>query len=151
MFENSNSLGIFMHSLKLDRLNYLIRHLKLDIVMGWESRCNWRFVGPRHQFLDILCPGLAKVGVAANNTNEYIHREQMGGTAIAALGRICDITTEIGHDPTGLARYTWIQLNEKTTKTRLICEYIPCQPGKNSKGRTVWDQASWYFQSKGDF
>jgi hypothetical protein len=86
MFENWNILGFFMHSWKLDRLNYLIRHLHLDMMMGCQSQCDWSFLSPGQQLLDRLCPELAKIGIALHNTNERISWEQMGGTAITGLG-----------------------------------------------------------------
>ncbi len=41
MFENWNSLGIFTHSWKIDRINYLIKKHQIDVVAGCESQCNW--------------------------------------------------------------------------------------------------------------
>ena len=105
MFENWNSLGIFTHSWKLDHLNYLIHHLHLDVVLGCETECDWRFVDKDKQFLDILCPEMAKTGVATHTVNEHINREQMGGMAVAAVGHLSDVVTEAGQDHTGLAHY----------------------------------------------
>ena len=151
MFENWNSLGIFTHSWKLDRLNYLIRHLQVDVVMGCESQCDWSYVDPHKQLMDVLCPEMEKKGTAAHNINERINREQMGGTAIAALGRLCDMVVEVGRDHSGLGRYSWIRLGNGKNHTRVVSGYVPCRPGRNSKGRTVWDQAVRYFQAIGDF
>ena len=60
MFENWNSLGIFTHSWKIDRINYLIKRHQIDIVAGCESQCNWTKV-PRHKKLtNIISPGYTK-------------------------------------------------------------------------------------------
>jgi hypothetical protein len=151
MFENWNSLGLFTHSWKIDRLNYLIRDLQVDLIAGCETQCDWRFVPPHRQFTQLLCPGTSTVAVAANNINESINREQMGGTALAAIGRLSDIVTDKGCDDTGLARWTWLKIGNGRSITRVICVYLPCKPGKTSKGHTVWEQQSRYFQARGDF
>ena len=102
MFENWNSLGIFTHSWKLDRINYLIKRHQIDIVAGCESQCNWTKV-PRHrQLADLMSPGHMKRGITAHNTHENFHRDQVGGTAILGIGRICYLISDKGSDPTGL-------------------------------------------------
>ena len=85
MFENWNSLGVFTHKGKIDRLNYLIRRLHIDVVAGCECQCNWSMMDQAHQFTSLLVPGIAKKGIAANNTHEKIQRDQKGGTAIAGI------------------------------------------------------------------
>ena len=150
MFENWNSLGVFTHSWKMDRLNYLIRRLRIDIVAGCECQCDWTMVDHDHQFTSLLVPGTAKKGVTANNTHERIHRDQKGGTAIAGIGRICDVISEVGYDSTGLGRWTWIKLGRAPHITRVVSAYLPCKPGRKSRGRTVWEQHSRYFEARGD-
>ena len=129
IFENWNSLGVGTQSWKLDRLNYLIKHLQIDVLAGCESQCNWSKVDPNHQFLALLAPGLAKKGVASHNKTENISRDQAGGTAIAGLGRICDVINAVGMDETGLGRWSWIQLGQGDTTTRVITAYLPHKPG----------------------
>jgi len=106
MFENWNSLGIYTQSWKVDRLNYLVKHLNIDIVAGCECQTDWSFVNSDNQFHSLLSPGRAKKGIASHNTTERIQRDQMGGTAITGVGRICDVITEVGHDSTGLGRWS---------------------------------------------
>ena len=110
MFENWNSLGVLSQSWKVDRLNQLITNLQVDVVAGCETQCDWTVVPAHRQFSQLLCPGTTTVSVAANNTNESIAREQMGGTAVAAIGRLGDIVSDKGCDSTGLARWTWLKL-----------------------------------------
>ena len=43
-------------------------------------------------------------GLASHNVNERIQREQMGGTAVAAVSQLSDVVSEVGSDPTGLGR-----------------------------------------------
>ena len=148
--ENWNSLGIFTHSWKLDRLNYLLKHLKIAVVTGCETQCDWSIVKPGQHFLDSLLPGTTKKGVASHNITETIHRDQKGGTAIAGLGRLCDIITASGCDPTGLGQFSWITMGFNQTQSIIISAYLPCKPGKAS-GRTVWEQHLRFFQSIGDF
>jgi hypothetical protein len=117
MFENYNSLGIHTHSWKLDRLNHLTSSLQVDIISGCKTQCNWSFVSPAQHFLHLLAPGTTKSGIAACNINEQISRDQVGGTAVAAIGRLSDIVSDTGCDPTGLGRWSWIKLghDRKTT------------------------------------
>jgi hypothetical protein len=88
-----------------------------------------------------MCPEMAKKGVASNKINKLINRDQMGGTTIVVLGRICDVVREVGKDLTGLGQYSWIRLGDNGGSTQGISAYVPCKPGKLSKGRTVWDLA----------
>ncbi len=150
MFENWNSLGIFTHSWKIERINYLIKRHQIDIVAGCESQCNWALV-PRHRHLaDIISPGYMKQGIAAHNQHENFHRDQVGGTAVMGVGRICDLISEKGYDPTGLGRWSWVKLGKGNVTTRVVSAYLPRKPNKHSKGRTVWDQHARYFQKQGD-
>jgi hypothetical protein len=40
----------------MDRLNYLIKPLKIDIACGCETQCDWRFVQDHNKFLNIIAP-----------------------------------------------------------------------------------------------
>ncbi|KAL3803357.1 hypothetical protein HJC23_009321 [Cyclotella cryptica] len=151
MFENWNSLGISTHTWKIDRLNHLITSLQVDVIAGCESQCDWRLVPPHQQFLHLLAPGNTKSGIASNNVNERINRDQAGGTAIAAIGRLGDVVKTSGCDRTGLGRWSWIQLASGGVLHAIISGYLPCKPGKQARGRTVWEQHSRYFQARGDF
>jgi hypothetical protein len=140
MFENWNSLGIFTHRWKLNRLNYLIQQLQVDIVGGCETQCDWSFVEDSKQFLQQIRRGTNVQGIAAHNTNEKIHRERMGGTAVAAIGRLCDLVTASGKDDTGRCRWSWIRIGQGHRHTWMVSAYLPCKPGRTSRGRTVWEQ-----------
>ena len=105
MFENWNSLGIGTQCWKLDRLNYLIKHLRIDIVAGCESQCNWTMIDKHNQLQALLTPGMATKGVTAHNRLEKIQKDQAGGTAIVGIGRICDNISSTGVDHTGLGRW----------------------------------------------
>jgi hypothetical protein len=96
MFENFNSLGVFTQTWKIDRLKYLIKHLHIDIISGCELQCDWSFVDSGSHFPDLLANGQVLKGLASHNINERIQREQMGGTAIASIGRVTDVTTAMG-------------------------------------------------------
>ena len=104
MFENWNSLGILTQSWKMDRLNYLIDRLQIDVIAGCESQCNWSMVSQDKQFLNVVAPGRLRRGISAHNRHENICQEQMGGTAIACIGRLGDMVAEYGDDTTGLGR-----------------------------------------------
>ena len=106
MFENWNSLGIYTQSWKMDRLNYLIKHLDIDIIAGCECQTDWSFINADHQFNSLLSPGSAKKGLTSHNTTERIQLDQMGGTAITGVGRICDVIKDVGCNTTGLGRWS---------------------------------------------
>ena len=91
MFENWNSLGVSTQAWKVDRLNYLVKHLNIDIIAGCECQVDWTMVHRDKQFLNLVTPGKLTKGIAAHNSTERIQRDQMGGTAIAGTGRICDV------------------------------------------------------------
>ena len=67
MFENWNSLGVFTHKWKIDRLNYMIQNLQVDVVAGWETQCDWSFGNTQQQFLNLLCLGQSVKGIASHN------------------------------------------------------------------------------------
>lgn len=153
MFENFNSIGIGTQNWKMERLNHLVKDLKIDIVAGYETNLDWRQLP--ESMMDLLSPGQAKKGtVAHNSTGDILHRNQRGGTMISAVGRLCDTvsaTTGMGKDPTNLGRWCWIQLGHDALRTFVISAYIPRRPPRNSAGETVWEQQQCYFHSVGDF
>ena len=108
MFENWNSLGIGTQRWKVDRLNYLIKHLRIDIIAGCESQCNWTMVDRRNQLRELLTPRRTKKGITAHNKTERIQKDQAGGMAIIGIGRICDNISDIGMDSAGLGRWAWL-------------------------------------------
>ena len=150
MFENWNSLGIGTQSWKVDRLNYLVKNLNIDVLAGCESQIDWSMVDRDNQLLSLIAPCMTTKGIASHNSFERIQREQMGGTAIMGVGRICEVITEVGSDGTGLGRWSWIKLSNGTISTRIISAYLPWHPNKQARGRTVWEQHSRYFQAIGD-
>jgi hypothetical protein len=82
-----------------------------------------------------------------------MQRAQRGGTAIAALGRLCGVVSStggLGRDPTNLGRYSWIRLGNEEVSTVLVSAYFPCKPS-SSKGETFWDQCRYFHEASGDF
>ena len=75
----------------------------------------------------------------------------MGGTGVAALGRLCDNVDSTGVNPTGLGRWSWIKHGSGMTTTFVICAYLAGKPDlRKSKGKTRWEQEQRYFVRKGD-
>ena len=103
-----------------------------------------------NQLSALLVPGTATKVMTAHNTTERIQKNQAGGTAIAGIGRICDNISDTGSDHTGLGRWSWLKLGHGNTSTRIISAYLPHKPGRHSRGRTVWEQHSRYFEARGD-
>ena len=50
--------------------------------------------------------------------------DQMGGTTVAAIGRLCKIGMDMGSDQTGLARWSWIKIGSGICKTRVVRSYL---------------------------
>jgi hypothetical protein len=152
-FENWNSLGVHTNSWKIDKLNGLIRRLHLDIVAACEVQCDWRFCSPPKQFMQLVAPGYEKRGVAGHNiTGRMRRRDQFGGTAIVALGRICDVVTEVGKDDSGLGRWVWLRLHSTGGPTTyIVSAYFPHRTRSQGSSHTVEYQHSLYYQSIGDF
>ena len=154
MFENWNSLGLYTQDWKVDRINYLIKNLSIDVIAGCESQVDWSFVEESKQFLNLFrYGGRAAKGAYSHNSDpdSRFGREQIGGTGIAALGRLCDNVTDSGVDPTGLGRYSWIKLGSGRRTTVVISGYLATKPDlKKSRGKTRWEQEQRYFVKRGD-
>jgi hypothetical protein len=139
---------------KIDRLNSLVKSLRIDIVAGCETNVNWHLIDNAHQLLDLLVPGTGKRGVVSHNTtNDIMQCAQQGGTAIAALGRLCDVISSTGglaRNHTDLGRYSWIRLGNEEVSTVFVSAYVPCKPS-SSKGETFWDQCRYFHEAGGDF
>ena len=71
------------------------------------------------------------------------------------LGQMSGYVLATGVDSTGLGRWSWILHGagegNDLRKTRVVVAYQPCEPGKNSKGKTTFEQHQQYFEQKGDF
>ena len=154
MFENWNGLGLFGHNWKVDKLNHLVKHHSVDIVAGCKSGTDWSFVEDAKQFLNILTPGTTRRGAYAHNDTPgaQICHKQVGGTAVAGTGWICDVIIDSGKDPTGLGHYCWIKVGNGRKTTRIVSGYLPCRPDRwKSKGRTRWEMEERYFQARNDW
>jgi hypothetical protein len=105
MFENWNGLGIFATTGKTDKINTLLRKYDVDCVAGCETRADWRFMTDEdRRFHNLFLPEKQSRGVAAHNTTEKTSRDQWGGTAITALGRLSTHVVNTGADVSGLGR-----------------------------------------------
>ena len=150
IFENWNSLGIHTQSWKLDQLNYLVGKPNIDVIAGCECQTDWTMVNRDNQFHSLLTPGQATKVLASHYSNEQIQRDQIGGTAVSGVGRICDVITGVGADKRGLGWWTWVTLIGGTSTTHIISAYLPHRPSKHSRGFTVWEQHSHYFEARED-
>ena len=74
------------------------------------------------------------------NTNIGINQE--GGTCISVFKELENLQETVDHDPSGLRRWIYIQLQGKGERTRrIVSTYIPCKPRKFSRGySTVYAQ-----------
>ena len=150
--ENVNSLGIGTKTWKLDKLNgSILQGLEVDVFTCCEIQCDWRFVPQDKQWRKIIRPGVEVKGQAANNTaGKKISRDQVGGTAVAAIGRICDVVQEVGKDDKNLGRWSWIKLTGDTgVTTYIVSAYYPRKSSSGGK-RTAWFQHKSEYEGLGD-
>ena len=146
-----NSLGIFTGMKKVQHLNNVFRDFSVDVMGGCETQADWRFVTEEHQFGNLFGKGKKVRSVAANNTAEpKMKRDQRGGTGLCAMGRVAAFVKDTPKDPSNLGRFCSMLLAGGGKKTRIVIIYVPGDPGRNSKGETVWDQHSRVWEKKGD-
>jgi hypothetical protein len=97
---------------------------------------------------------------AAHNVHERHSRYQQGGTLTAAFTCLAGYVIATGADPTGLGRWSWIQVGAGEHRTRIISAYQPCRgsgrvwlgrEGQLLHGGTVAAQHVRYFCKKGIF
>ena len=151
MFENWNSLCLGRGKKRINEINDLAKKYQVDLILGCETQYDWRCLEDELQFDNLFGVGERSRSIAANNTTERkVAREQHGGTAAVALGRLAGHVIDVGQDPTGLGRWCWILLGIGNKRTRVIATYQPSQKNKNSKGHTVFEQHERYFEPRGD-
>ena len=157
MYENFSSLGVFGEGptkhRKIRQINKLIKDYGVDIMAGYETRTDWRFVTMEaNKFENLFGNGLPTKGVCASNTNDgKIKRDQWGGTCIMAVGRLSSFVTEVGVDASGLGRWAWVYVGGCGKHTRIITAYKPCNSGRReTRGGTVWNQHARYFEARGE-
>jgi hypothetical protein len=124
-----------------------------DLLAGCETRTDWRFVTKEEdRFVNLFGDGSPTRGIAASNTNDdKIRRDQWGGTCIAAAGCFSSFVTEVGANTTGLGWWSWVHAGGGGKSTRIIAVYQPCgQRGRKTRGESVWDQHSQYFEARGE-
>ena len=155
MFENWNSLGVFTGNRKIARINRLATEYEVDAIAGLETQCDWRFAENDRQFGELFGVGKQKRSVVGYNKREKAGRDQKGGTAMMAMGRMSAFIIDTGVDHTELGRWSWILVGagagDDTQLTRIVAAYQPCEPGANSKGSTVFEQQQRCFEARGDF
>ena len=135
-FENVNSLCLGTQTWKLDKLNTgILQGEEIDVVALCETQVDWRCVGPDEQFLHLIRPGVATKGSAVNNiTGRVIKRDQVGGTAVAAIGRLSDQVADTDVDSSGLGRWAWIKVSgDGGVVTYIVSAYYPRKPGTGGK------------------
>jgi len=151
MFENWNSLGVFTRKDKINQINDMSRQYEVDMIAGCETQADWRFAPEEQQFENLFGVGQNSRSVVGYNKTESLSRDQKGGTAMMALGRLSGFVLATGSDHTNLGRWSWVLVGSEQKKTRIVVAYQPCEPGRNAKGLTVFEQQKRYFEARGDF
>ena len=144
--------GALRHK-KIRQLNKLMRDHGSDLLAGCETRTDWQFITKEEDwFGNLFGDGSPTRGIAASNINDdKIRCDQWKGTCITAAGRFSSFVTEVGANITGLGRWSWVHDGGGGRSTQIIVAYQPCgQRGRQTRGETVWDQHSWYFEARGE-
>jgi hypothetical protein len=151
MFENWNSLSVFIGGSKITKINALVKKYQINTLAGCETQCDWHQADKRYQFEAILPFGVEKRCQVGHNTTEKTVRNQKGGSAIATFGRLVSQVTGSGCDHMGLGRWAWQKIGKGEVSTIVVVVYHPCNKNKDSKGFTTFQQHKRYFQSQGNF
>ena len=110
IYENFSSLCMFAEGAlchkKIQQLNKLLWDYGGNLLVGCETRTDWRFITKEEdQFGNLFGDGSPTRGIAASNINDdKIRRDQWGGTCIIAAGRFSSFVTKVGADTTGLGQ-----------------------------------------------
>ena len=81
----------------------------------------------------------------ACNKNEQTTIKQQGGTCITITEKYGQYAQEVGVDPTGLGRWSWIRLTgDNDLHTTIIYAYSPCKPRKTSLLSTYAQQMRYW-------
>ena len=81
------------------------------------------------------------------NRHEDLGKNQRGGTCIFSVQDTTHRTTTSGIDPTGLGRWSWIQVSGRNgLHIRIISAYRPCRVTNSTGLTTNWDQQLRYFR-----
>jgi hypothetical protein len=155
MFKNFSSLCLFVQGKekcrKIRQINKFMKEYNVDVMAGFKTWVDWRFTKPTMNGFDSLfAQGQQRHGVCAHNINEYVRRDQWGGTCLVSVGRISTIIVSTGVGMTGLGRWAWIYIGGGGKTMKVLVAYRPCQPYRNTGSKTIWDQHLQYFEARGN-
>ena len=126
-FKNVNGLppdmGYCASSWKYRRLQQLISRFQVDAVCLAETQINPVLVPYTFLIRDKLFRNKESVSILANNKQEHLGVRQQGGVFTGITGSASCIAISSGTDPTGLERWSWVQLKGQTTSTYIITTY----------------------------
>ena len=92
MFKYFNSLVVFAkrkaRRKKIRRLSHLMKEYNVDVMSRCETQADWRFARERKKSENRFGKGQDRRHVVGYNTTEKIAQNQMGDTAMMALGRL---------------------------------------------------------------
>ena len=106
MFEKFSSLCLFVQGKekgrKIRQINKLMKEYNVDVMAGCKTRVDWRFTEPTMNGFDCLfAQDQQRRGVCAHNINEYVCRDQWGGTCLVSVGWISTMVVATGVDMMG--------------------------------------------------
>ena len=78
------------------------------------------------------------------NEHERFSPYQQGGTFLAANPIICSHFRDMGVDPTGLGRWSWMRFEGKRITIRIVVAYQPCVTRKQSTSSTMAQQRRYW-------
>ena len=151
MMENINNIGLIANNNpKQEALMEWIIQNDVDVACWLEIGIAWQTLRRKDHLLQRLhCEQWQNARVVtSNNRHDSTHLSQPGGTATLTFGPISNTIDKRGYDPSGLGRWSWIQLSGRhDVNTVIITAYNPC---RSSLGRTwtVYSQHKRFWLSK---
>ena len=125
------------------------------MLAGVESQANWYFAQENQSFHELFGVGETRKSITGYNIHEPFGKNQQGGTAAMALGKLANFVLDKGNDPIGLGRWCHFLVGTEARKSRIVVAYNPTRPNISSRrtsydGKTVWEQHERYFRSRGE-
>ena len=102
LFENWNSLQAFTSRRKINMIESLRKRYNADMIAGVEAQANWYFASEEQSFHELFGVGETRKSVTGYNIHEPFGKNQQGGTAAMAFGRLANFVMDKGNDSTGL-------------------------------------------------
>jgi hypothetical protein len=150
-FANIYGLPIAVKHEKHDRITNAMNKHEIDVFGLAEVNLNFPQLGPDQQWIHRFPNLKTHSNYAINQHSTSQDRKLYGGTAYLTNTTTSPKVADSGADPTGLGRWTWVQLTgRRGLSIRIISGYRPVKDSTNRAG-TVYSQHEKYFMDIGAY